>query len=100
MPLNFPDAYDVSDPFLTRLVSLDEMKHWELAPSNCAMLAKEKIQFAITSANLNDRSVFLKNLRKAVKRGLSEQDALKALTITPASLIRADREVGRLQPGM
>lgn len=100
VPLNFPDAYDVSDPFLTRLVSLDEMKHWELAPSNCAMLAKEKIQFAITSANLNDRSVFLKNLRKAVKRGLSEQDALKALTITPASLIRADREVGRLQPGM
>lgn len=100
VPLNFPDAYDVSDPFLTRLVSLDEMKHWELAPSNCAMLAKEKIQFAITSSNLQDRSVFWKNLRKAVKRGLSEQDALKALTVTPAALVRADREVGRLQPGM
>ncbi len=100
VPLNFPDAYDVSDPFLTRLVGLDEMKHWELAPSNCAMLAKEQIRFAITSSGLTDKSAFLKNLRKALKRGLTEQEALKALTVTPAILINADKEIGKLQPGM
>ncbi|MBX7051137.1 MAG: amidohydrolase family protein [Flavobacteriales bacterium] len=99
VPLNFPDAYDVSDPYVTRLVSLEEMKHWELAPANCGMLAKEKINFAITSSGLQDKNAFLKNLRKAVKRGLTEQDALKALTTTPARLIRADKEIGRLQPG-
>lgn len=99
VPLNFPEAYDVSDPLLTKLVSLDEMKHWELAPYNCALLAKEKIPFAITASGLQDKAAFLKNLRKAVRAGLSEQDALKALTHTPAQLIRAEKEVGKLQAG-
>ncbi len=99
VPLNFPEAYDVSDPLLSKLVSLDEMKHWELAPSNCAMLAKEQIPFAITASGLQDKSAFLKNLRKAIKSGLSEQEALKALTWNAASFIKAEKEVGRLQGG-
>ncbi|MBL0314554.1 MAG: amidohydrolase family protein [Flavobacteriales bacterium] len=99
VPINFPDAYDVSDPFVTRLVSLEEMKHWELAPANCSMLAKEKINFAITSHGLQDKNLFLKNLRKAVKQGLSEQDALRALTTTPAQILQAEKEIGKLQPG-
>lgn len=99
VPINFPDAYDVSDPYLTRMVSLDEMKHWELAPSNCAQLAKSQIPFAITSSGLNDKTAFLKNLRKAVASGLSETDALRALTLTPASFIKAENEIGSLRPG-
>ncbi len=99
VPLNFPEAYDVSDPLLSKLVSLDEMKHWELAPYNCAILAKEQIPFAITASGLQDKSAFLKNLRKAIKSGLSEQEALKALTWNAASFIKAEKEVGRLQGG-
>jgi len=99
VPLTFPDAYDVSDPYVSRLVGLDEMKHWEMAPSNCAMLVGKGIPFAITSSGLNERSLFLKNLRKAVKRGLTESDALKALTATPAKLIGSDAELGMLAPG-
>ena len=34
--LGLPKAYDVSDPYTSRLVGLDELKHWELAPSNAA----------------------------------------------------------------
>jgi imidazolonepropionase-like amidohydrolase len=100
VPINFPDAYDVSDPYLARLVSLDEMKHWELAPSNCAMLWKEKIPFAITANGLMDKTAFLKNLRKAVLRGLPEAEALKALTYTPAMLMNMQTEVGALKAGM
>jgi len=99
VPLNFPDAYDVSDPYVSRLVSLDEMKHWEMAPSNCAMLSAQKISFAITSHGLNERAQFWKNLRKSVKRGLSESDALKALTYTPAFWIGANNELGSLKAG-
>lgn len=36
VPLNFPDAYDVEDPYDLESVSLAEMKHWELAPVNPA----------------------------------------------------------------
>ena len=32
VPLDFPSAIDVSDPYLARLVSLEEMKHWEWGP--------------------------------------------------------------------
>ena len=99
VPLAFPEAYDVSDPYVSRLVSLDEMKHWEMAPSNCAMLAMQKIPFAITSHGLNERSQFWKNLRKTVKRGLSESDALKSLTATPAQLLNATSELGSLRAG-
>ncbi len=99
VPLTFPDAYDVSDPYVSRLVSLDEMKHWEMAPSNCAMLSAQKISFAITSHGLGERAQFWKNLRKAVKRGLSEQEALKALTHTPAFWIGAHNELGSLKAG-
>lgn len=99
VPLNFPDAWDVSDPFVSRMVSLEEMKHWELAPFNCAMLQEKKIPFAITAADLTDKSVFLKNLRKAVKCGLSEGAALEALTMSPAKMMRIESEVGSLDVG-
>ncbi|MFM7726971.1 MAG: amidohydrolase, partial [Flavobacteriales bacterium] len=99
VPLAFPDAYDVSDPYVSRLVGIDEMKHWEMAPSNCEMLVGKGIAFALTSNGLNERNQFLKNLRKAVKRGLTEADALKALTATPAKLMGAEAELGALAAG-
>ena len=42
---------------------------------------------------------FWKNVRRAVRHGLSEEDALKALTHTPAQLARAEDQLGSLQPG-
>ncbi len=100
VPLAFPDAYDVSDPYNSQLVSLDEMKHWELAPSNCAMLWNAKIPFVITSFGLNDRTAFLKNLRKAIQRGLPENEALRAVTSGPAALFKMENEIGSLKKGM
>lgn len=99
VPLTFPDAYDVSDPYVSRLVGIDDLKHWELAPSNCALLIENKISFAITSHGLGERAQFWKNIRKAVKRGLSEKEALKALTATPAKLVGASNELGCLRTG-
>lgn len=100
IPVNYPAAWDVSDPYLTKLISLDEMKHWELAPSSPALLRNENIQFVFTGSGLNDKSTFLKNIRKAIDRGLSESDALKALTTAPATLIGAEKEIGSIKPGM
>ncbi len=34
LPLNFPDAYDVSNPFQADYVSLKDMRRWNQAPSN------------------------------------------------------------------
>ncbi|MCC6600336.1 MAG: amidohydrolase family protein [Crocinitomicaceae bacterium] len=99
VPLNFPAAFNVSDPHTTRLVSLAEMKHWEMAPSNPATIAKAGIPFAMTLFGLNDKADFLKNIRKAVSYGLSEEEALGALTTVPAVLIHAEHIIGTLKPG-
>ena len=98
--LNFPEAFDVEDPFDASNVSLKAMKHWELAPTNPAALAKAGIPFAITTADLKkpDKE-FYKKLQKAIKNGLSKEDALKALTYTPANLLNQYDKIGSLERG-
>ncbi|MEQ8413249.1 MAG: amidohydrolase family protein [Imperialibacter sp.] len=100
IPVNYPAAYDVDDPYDALNVSLSQLKHWELAPANAAAVAKNGITFAFTASDLKDPADFLPNVRKAIKYGLSEQEALKAITYTPASLVKAVDKVGSLKKGM
>ncbi len=100
IPVNYPEALDVEDPFDAEQASLAELKHWEMAPCNAAEMEKNGIQFAFTSADLKERKDFLPNIRKAIKYGLSEKTALKALTFNPASFINALPLVGSLRAGM
>ncbi|MFN3840147.1 MAG: amidohydrolase family protein [Cyclobacteriaceae bacterium] len=100
VPVNYPEAYDVEDPFDAARVSLAEMKHWELAPTNLGALEKGGINFAITSYGLKKASDLIPNVRKAIENGLSETAALKALTLTPAQLIKMDDQIGSIKKGM
>ncbi len=97
--LNFPKAYDVSDPYAAMQVSLSDLKHWEWAPANLAMLEKKNVPFIITTSDLEKPDMFWSNLRKAVNYGLSEKAALKALTYTPANTIDADTYLGAIKSG-
>lgn len=99
LPLNFPDALDVEDPYDAEMISLAELKHWELAPANAAYLEKNEIDFCLTTSDLKDKNAFIKNLRKAINYGLSEKMALKALTANPAAFINAADKLGALKKG-
>ncbi len=99
VPVDFPEAYDVEDPFAAQSVTLAQMKHWELAPSNPARLAKAGINFALTSNGLRNLGSFHANVRKAIAQGLTEEQALKALTETPAKMAGADAQLGSLEKG-
>ncbi|MCS6934516.1 MAG: amidohydrolase family protein [Chitinophagales bacterium] len=99
IPLNFPKPYDVEDPNKAAWISLQDLKHWELAPTNPAMLAKAGVEFAITTADLEKKEEFLPALRKAVKFGLDSVLALKALTYNPAVFINAYDLIGSLESG-
>ena len=99
VPLNFPMAMDVEDPNDARFVSLADMKHWELAPTNAAALEKAKIPFCLTTADLRSPSAFMSSLRKAIENGLSESKALEALTSTPANTLGMGNMVGSLEQG-
>ena len=98
--LNFPDAYDVSDPYDALSIPLNSMKHWELAPTNPSAIEKAQIPFALTASDLKEKNNFWKNLRKAIEYGLTEEAALKALTQTPAELLHVSDVVGSLKKGM
>ncbi len=99
LSLNFPQAMDVEDPNDARGVSLSDMKHWELAPTNPAAFEKANIPFCLTTADLRDPRQFLTNLRKAIEMGLSETKAMEALTKTPATLLGVYDKVGSLETG-
>ncbi len=99
LSLNFPVAMDVEDPNDARFVSLQDMKHWELAPGNAGAFEKAGINFCITTADLKDVKQFTANLRKAMDNGLSEAKAMEALTKTPAGLLGIYDKVGSLDAG-
>lgn len=99
VPLHFPEAFDIADPWDTELISVAEMKHWEMAPANLAALEKANIPFVITSSGLKSSNDLLKNVRKAISYGLSKEAALEALTLKPASVIKVDDLVGSLRKG-
>ena len=99
LSLNYPAAIDVDDPNDLRFVGLDDLKHWELAPTNAAAFEKEGVNFCLTSADLTNVADFTANLRKAIENGLSESKALEALTKTPATLVGSFDKVGSLDAG-
>lgn len=97
--LNFAQAQDVEDPNDARLVSLADMKNWELAPTNPAAIEKAGIPFCLTAADLRDPKAFITNLRKAIEYGLTEKAAMEALTKNPATWLGVYDKVGSLDAG-
>lgn len=98
LPLNFPKPYDIEDPFEAMYVSLQDLKHWEIAPSNPMLMEQEGFEFALSASGLEKPSDFLTNLRTAVSRGLSENNAINSLTKTAAELI-GNKDIGTLDEG-
>lgn len=99
IPINFPEAYDVSDPYLAQQVSVSDMKFWNQAPFNLKILSDNNVSFVLTSSDLKDTKSFLSNLRKAVLYGLPKDKALQALTENPAKLINQFDKIGTISKG-
>lgn len=97
LPLKFPKPYDVTDPLDAEYITLADMKHWELAPTNLAVVSENEIAFAITSKA--DPKLFWKNIKLSIQYGLPEKEALKALTVTPAMFLGMEEDLGTLQKG-
>ena len=99
IPIDFPAAYDVSDPLNAAVVELKDMRHWNQAPTNPKILAENNIQFALTAAGLKKTAAFKKNLMNAIEHGLDKTKALEALTTVPAALLGKSTTLGTLNNG-
>tara|TARA_R110001592_G_scaffold129623_1_gene342299 strand:- start:1017 stop:3971 length:2955 start_codon:yes stop_codon:yes gene_type:complete len=99
IPINFPDAYDVSDPYAVGYVSLQDMRFWNQAPTNPKVLAENGIQFSLTTYDLKSPSNFKEKLMKAIEYGLPKTKALEALTTVPAQILGKSNQIGSLKTG-
>ncbi len=99
IPINFPEAFDVSDPYATKYLTIEEMRAWNQAPTNPKVLAENEINFALTTYKLKKVSEFHDNLLKAIKYGFDKTKALEALTTIPAKMLGQSDKVGSLKTG-
>lgn len=99
LPINFPKAYDVTDPYVARQIPLSDLKQWEMAPYNPSLLVENGIPICITMDGHKTSKEFWTHLRQAIDHGLSSSEALKALTLNPAKLLGVDSKIGSLDAG-
>lgn len=97
VPIDFPDAPEVSSQQEVADASLQDLMHWNLAPENPKLLEEAGVDFVISSEDSGKD--FLKNLRTAVSRGLSEKAALDSITVGPAELLGISDLAGTIKPG-
>lgn len=99
VPLNFPAApkLPTDDDWLD--VSLDQLRAWDWAAENPAVLRQQGREIALTTRELAEKKDFRKNTKLALQRGLSTDDALAALTTVPAKLCGVDAQLGTIAAG-
>jgi imidazolonepropionase-like amidohydrolase len=96
-------SLDFKPPLISKYVrqgeDLKKEAEDKIYPANASKLHKQGIPFAFTSLGLSKSSDILKNIQKAIKAGLPEVEALKALTVHPAQYLGIEDLVGTLEPG-
>jgi len=99
VPVNFPALPKLPDESDWEQVSLDQLRAWDWAPENPAVLRQQGREVALTTYGLSDVKKFRQNLRLALDRGLAEADALAALTTVPARLCGVESQLGTIEAG-
>lgn len=99
VPVNFPALPKLPREADWEDLSLDQLRQWDWATENPAVIRRGGIEVALTTYGLGDRKDFRKNLRAAIDRGLSETDALAALTTVPARLCGVIDQLGSITLG-
>ena len=99
VPVNFPDVpkLPTEDDWLD--ISLEQLRRWDWAPQNPKELRSLGLDVAFTTYGLGELKNFRKNVKRALARGLSEADAVAALTTVPAELCLAGNRLGQIAPG-
>jgi imidazolonepropionase-like amidohydrolase len=99
VPLNYPEIPKLTEEDDWNALTLDQLRAWDWAPEDAALLRQEGVEIALTTFQLEDKKNFRHNLALALDRGLSEDDALAALTTVPAKLCGVSTNLGTIEPG-
>lgn len=95
--LKWPERDKDADPELPE--SLRTLETRESAPAGPAALAQAGIPFAFYSGGVERPRDLLKAVKRAIDAGLSQQDALRALTLSTALIYGVADRLGSIEPG-
>ncbi len=97
LPLAFPKAPQVSKDDPT--IDLEDLRAWDAAPDNPRRLLSTGLEVAFTSYRLDEPKKIYDSLAKAIGRGLTPDQALAALTTTPARFLGLASRLGTIEVG-
>lgn len=78
--------------------SLRSMRDRQESPRAASLLARRNVKFALVSGG-SSAETFMKGIRRAIELGLSETDALRAVTLSPAEIFGVERQLGSIERG-
>lgn len=99
LPVDFDDAYDVTNPYQEWYVNLSSMRDWKQGPANPMLLTKAGVTYAITTHGLKSPDDLKEKLKMAMDHGLTKDQVLAALTTIPAKMLGAESMLGTLEKG-
>lgn len=99
VPIAFPEAPKVETPADAEAADLRDLMTWEQAPTNLRRLDGAGVTVAVTTDKLKNKGDFRKNLREAIRFGLSEDRALAMVTTVPAKMLGVEKRLGEVAPG-
>ncbi len=99
VPIELPGIPKMPNDDAWEGIALDTLRRWDWAAENPALLKRNGAEIALTAFGLSDKKHFRKNLAQAIARGLSERDALAALTTVPAQFFNVADRLGTIERG-
>jgi len=79
--------------------TMRQLETYDLAASAPALLQKAGVKFALYADGLDTPRDIQRAVKKAMDAGLSREDALRALTLTPAEIYGVSDRVGSIEKG-
>ena len=95
--LKWPEKAKDSDPEEPDSIRVLEVR--DHAPSTPAVLARSGVRFALYSGGIDRRADLFKAVKRAIDAGLTPEDALKAMTLTPAEIYGVADRLGSIEKG-
>ncbi len=79
--------------------ALEQLRLYDRAPTTPGALAAAGVKFAFYSGGLDGPGEVLPAVRRAVAQGLSEEEAVRALTLSAAEIFGVDDRLGSIEEG-
>jgi imidazolonepropionase-like amidohydrolase len=95
--LRWPERDRTADPADQDALRILEMR--DKAPDSPAALAHAGVKFALYSGGPINPKDQMKAVRRAIEHGLSAEDALRAMTLSPAEMFGLEDRLGSIDKG-